>query len=222
MRQCPYCKEMIPDTGDRCPICGSNPNMPPVHEVPPAYQQPNPGQPVYPQNPNIPYQPYFPQQSALRDDPDTVLAKYRQRLHAEYKSWLIFGIAMLALIACIALLLVFTEGALRDAVYEILGYDGLPAAYAGTVALLTALLLLPIPVVCFIMAGKVKTYWAEAAYDAERAYRHSSSVGVIVIAALFSTITLIFVILNFVLCKSKREALTAAIAKQKAHLPPQD
>lgn len=80
---------------------------------------------------------------------------------------------------------------------------------------------IPCAVVGFIMTAKCNRYLAQFDANPAAAIQRCGSVGMIVLGALFNEIALIFIIINFVRCKSNREALAQA-ASQPTQFPAPD
>lgn len=149
----------------------------------------------------------------------------RMHLHQESKAWRFFAIGVLVIMMACAGLFLWIGGLAGLELSSWPNSDpasgyfalGFTAVWGGVMTLT----LLPVVIVGFVMGSKVIRYYNEAAADCENALKHAGSVGVIVLAAFFSTPALIFIIINFVKTKRNRAELEAVLAWQRTHaLPP--
>ena len=220
MSLCPFCGAPLPEDSRFCPRCGASvPELtPPAAPEPPISapsEQPPVSKAMIPAAPAPAPVPLIPE-----DAQDKALAELRMHLHQESKAWRFFAIGVLVIMMSIAGLFLGIGSCAGLMVAdrsrsEIIG--GVFAMGMSTFsAVLYTLMLLPVVIVGFIMGSKTIRYYNEAATDCENAMKHAGSVGVIVLAAIFSTPALIFVIINFVKTKRHRVALETALARQRA------
>lgn len=222
MSLCPFCGAPLPENSRFCPRCGGKLEelTPPAAPEPPV-PVPEPasaleGRPAPIQNETAP----APLDEADEAARDQALRELRMHLHQESKAWRFYAIGVLVVMMSIAGLFLFLGLSLGSVAFDrdaegILGgtlVSGFFVTYSGFITLL----LLPVVIVGFVMGSKVLRYYNESATNCENAIKHAGSVGVIVLAAIFSTPALIFVIINFAKTKKHRAALDAVLARQKA------
>ncbi len=80
---------------------------------------------------------------------------------------------------------------------------------------------LPVAIANLVMAKKVGKYRAKLYTDCTDGVKHATSVGSIVLGALFNEIALVFIIINFVLTKNKKAEFDRIKANQFAYNNPQ-
>lgn len=107
------------------------------------------------------------------------------RLKHERLCWKIFGFVWLG----------------YAALFTIIGF------FAPVVFLYVALMYVPLGIINFKMIGKVDYYMNTLYTDCEPVVKRCSSVGMIVFGAIFNTIAMIFIIINFVNVKSNADTL---------------
>lgn len=221
MSLCPFCGAPLPENSRFCPRCGGK-----LEELtPPAAPEP----PVPVPEPASAFEGPAPLQNETAPAPlgeadeaarDLAFRELRMHLHQESKAWRFYAIGVLVVMMSIAGLFLFLGLSLGSVAFDrdaegILGstlVSGFFVTYSGFITLL----LLPVVIVGFVMGSKVLRYYNESAANCENAIKHAGSVGVIVLAAIFSTPALIFVIINFAKTKKRRAALEAVLARQKA------
>lgn len=231
MKYCSKCGQSIPDNAKFCSYCGEVVNdSAPEQESTSYYKAPVNPAPV-----------------TSREDEQKCLDGLFSRLKWEHLAWKISGFVFLGL--TIVLVLCGLIGSIASGVliadnvsYSYEYYDGeyyfdedygrysdntdgedvvgvIGIAY-GTAYMFAALIgILPVSIVSLVMASKVKKYRNKLYTDCTDGYNHATSVGSIVIAALFNEVALVFVIINFILTKTKRaefDSIKAAQAKYNA------
>ena len=146
---------------------------------------------------NSVYCPYCGRHAGI-GDPDayrSAFHTFRRNLRHERKCWSIAGgvhIGIVILFAVMGLLLL---------VAGIVGSD--PTVLGGALELLIyALLLAPVAAVNLIMKRKLDGYIEQVETNPVPAKERAKSIGMIVLAAFFNEIAMIFIILNFVHVKS--------------------
>ena len=134
------------------------------------------------------------------DEREKALYVFRRNLRHEKKCWSIYGGVWLGF--CIfffafALLYVFLGIGMEEPV----------VAALSPVFFLYSLLFLPIAIINLVMSSKITGYLNTLDTDPNPAVDRCGGIWLIVLSALFNNIALIFVILNFIHVKSKRELL---------------
>lgn len=90
-------------------------------------------------------------------------------------------------------------------------------ALAGVmVFVMYGLIILPVGIVNLKMVGKAEYYMDIIYRDARPAIKRCNAVGMIVLGALFNTIAMAFIIVNFVLAKTKAPILQRVVERQQA------
>lgn len=220
MNLCPFCGAPLPEGGRFCPRCGADVAelTPPAAPEPPAFAseppvfapEPEPA-PLKAESALVPVEP------TVEEARNRAFAELRMHLHQESKAWRFYAIGALVIMMSLAGFFLFVG--LMAGSFSFDGgefFDG--ALVSGIVVgygLFLSLLILPVVIVGFVMGSKVLRYYNESAVNCENALKHAGSVGVIVLAAIFSTPALIFVIINFVKTKRNRAELEAVLARQK-------
>ena len=188
MKYCAHCGQVMPDSAPVCGRCG------------------------YGATENGATPPPAPQYDAAADR--AVLDQVRVGLRHERTAWKVGGI-----INCIytGLFLLFTVGffLLSEEFSHYSDDRFVLQAYAVAYVLMAFIGYLPCAIIGFVMASKCSRYLNNFSGDPGAAVQRCGSVGFIVLGALFNTIAMIFVIINFVRYKSNREALARAVQQEK-------
>lgn len=148
----------------------------------------------------------------------TVLDTTVRFLRYERTSWIIGGIV---LIFCTVLyillgLLFFAVGLAARSDNELGLYSAIPLFYFSiSVVWLSLIAYLPLAIVNFAAVKRINMYINTIYSDASIARKRCSSVGMIVFAAIFNQIALIFIIINFVRTKRNAKAFDRIEANQK-------
>lgn len=201
MKYCMHCGQVMLDSSTVCGRCGCS--------TKPSAE------------PQQPFQPFVPQPDPAADQ--AVLDQVRIGLRHEHKAWKICSVAITILTAILILCMIVIGAESSNEFLQ----DFSPE-YTYSLQLLLVMYsiyvvfaFVPCIVVGFIMTAKCRRHLNNFHADPAAAVQHCGSVGSIVLAALFNGIVLIFVIINFVRCKSNKEALERAVAQKKsAELPP--
>ena len=90
------------------------------------------------------------------------------------------------------------------------------AAGFGGIYVLYGLIFLPIAIINLKMVGKAEYYMDIIYRDARPAIKRCNAVGMIVLGAFFNTIAMAFIIVNFVLAKTKAPILQRVVERQQA------
>ncbi len=123
--------------------------------------------------------------SGSKEAQQALLDNIYLRLKHERLCWKIFGFVWLG----------------YAALFTIIGF------FAPVVFLYVALMYVPLGIINFKMIGKVDYYMNTLYTDCEPVVKRCSSVGMIVFGALFNTVAMIFIIINFVNVKSNADTL---------------
>lgn len=172
-------------------------------------------------NAQQPFQPFVPQHDPAADQ--AVLDQVRIGLRHEHKAWKICAIAITILTAILILCLIVIADIAGNEYLRSFDpdYAYLLQVYVIVYAATALFAFVPCIIIGFIMTAKCRRYLSNFHANPAAAVQHCGSVGSIVLAALFNSIVLIFVIINFVRCKSNKEALERAVSQKKsAELPP--
>lgn len=191
MKYCMHCGQVMPDAATVCGRCG------------------------YGAAQNGPVPPPVPRPDAVTDR--AVLDQVRVGLRHERTAWKIGGI-IFCVFAAIFLLCAIMFGAEGSSSYSSSysrDYALMLQIYAITYAVIAIVAYVPCAVACFVMTGKCSRYLNNFSGNPGAAVQRCGSVGLIVLGALFNTIALIFIIINFVRCKSNREALERAVRQEE-------
>lgn len=89
-------------------------------------------------------------------------------------------------------------------------------AGVGTIYMLYGLLFLPVAIVNLKMVSRAEHYMNIVYTDAAAVEERAGSVGMIVLAAFFNSIALVFIIINFVRSKTEKDVLKSAQRRQEA------
>ena len=84
----------------------------------------------------------------------------------------------------------------------------------GILFIVYGVVFLPVAIVNLVLKSKVGKYRDKLYTDCTDGVKHASSVGTIVLGAIFNTIALIFIIINFVFMKKNRETFERIKANQ--------
>ena len=225
MNLCPFCGAPLSESGRFCPRCGASVAQmtPPAAPQPPTCGVrenggPVPGVPVPVEN--APMAPAPEPPAPLAPENSRAYRELRMHLHQESKAWRFGAIGVLVIMMAFAGIFLTLGGlsglAVSDMDRQYVADGVFMASFFTIYGGVMTLLLLPVVIVGFVMGTKVLRYWEQAASDCGNALKHAGSVGVIVLAAFFSTPALIFIIINFVKTKRNRAELEAVLAWQKA------
>lgn len=125
----------------------------------------------------------------------------------ERLAWKIEGIVILVLSCLFAGLgFIFFMAAIAE---ELL-------ASVGAIYMLYGLLFLPVAIVNLKMVSRAEHYMNIVYTDAAAVEERAGNVGMIVLAAFFNSIALIFIIINFVRSKTEKDVLKSAKNRQEA------
>ncbi len=89
--------------------------------------------------------------------------------------------------------------------------------YGIVYGILGLMLLLPIAIVNLVMAKKVGKYRAKLYTDCTDAVKHATSIGSIVLGAIFNQYALIAIVINFILTKKNKAVFDRIQANQSAY-----
>ena len=123
---------------------------------------------------------------------------FRKFLKWERFSWRLFGIIFLvcSLIILTCALAIIIAGGMTGYSYR------LDMAVVGIMYGLMGVLYLPIAIVNLVMAKKAGEYREDLEHDPKPVMERCGSVGLIVLAAFFNNLALVFIIINFVRTKT--------------------
>ena len=189
---CSKCSAQIPDNSKFCGVCGA--------PVPQAYAEYSYTPPV-----NEPVTAKA-KEYTLAEEKEC-LDNFARLFKYERLAWKIYGIVMLV-ISCVFGGFGFLAIAAGAAADEFLA--GLGAAY-----LLYGLMFLPVAIVSLKMIGRAEHYMNIVYTDAAAVEERAGSIGMIVLAAIFNNIALIFIIINFVRSKTEKDVLKSAQRRQE-------
>lgn len=133
--------------------------------------------------------------SSTREEQQKCLDEIYARLKNERLCWKIFGFVWIGY-AVLFTLLAFAEA--YFIIYPFIMYA-------------------PLAVISFIMVGKVDRYMNTLYTDCGPVVERCSSVGMIVFGALFNTVAMIFIIINFINVKSNKQTLEDIKRNQDAY-----
>ena len=124
----------------------------------------------------------------------------------ERLAWKIEGIVMLV-ISCLfaGLGFIFFMAAIAEEFF----------AGVGTIYMLYGLLFLPVAIVNLKMVSRAEHYMNIVYTDAAAVEERAGNVGMIVLAAFFNSIALVFIIINFVRSKTEKDVLKSAQRRQE-------
>lgn len=123
--------------------------------------------------------------SSTKEEQQACLDNIYARLKNERLCWKIFGFVWIG----------------YSALFTILGF------VAPVLFLYIVLMWLPMAIICFKMIGKVDYYINSLYTDCSHTVTRCSSIGMIVFGALFNTVAMIFIIINFVNVKTNEKIL---------------
>lgn len=123
--------------------------------------------------------------ASTKEEQQACLDNIYARLKNERLCWKIFGFALMG----------------YAVLFSILGI------FQPILFLYVALLYLPVSIISFKMIAKVDFYMNSLYTDCEETVKRCSSVGMIVFGALFNTVAMIFIIINFVNVKNNEKIL---------------
>ncbi|MBO4870141.1 MAG: hypothetical protein J5585_10570 [Clostridia bacterium] len=210
MKNCIYCGKPISDGSAYCDGCGAAQNVP----------QPQPQ----------------PQTYAGETAEQSALANMARFLKYEHIAWKAAGIIFLvcSIIFVLCGVLYFVLGGVAglsgsyifgDLVGNLSYYDyydyspyiiSAPFVFGGVVYILYGLLVfLPMSILNFTLVKKVEYYQGTMYKDVSIARTRCTSVGMIVLAAIFNKIAMIFIIINFVKTKNNAATFDKIEAAQK-------
>jgi hypothetical protein len=124
----------------------------------------------------------------------------------ERLAWKIEGIVILVLSCLFAGLgFIFFMAAMAEEFF----------AGIGAIYMLYGLLFLPIAIINIKMVGRAEHYMNIVYTDAAAVEERAGNVGMIVLAAIFNSIALVFIIINFVRSKTEKDVLKSAKNRQE-------
>ncbi len=184
---CNKCSAQIPDNSKFCGVCGA--------PVPQSYAEDN----GYTQPVNEPVKEYTLAQEKECLDNFARFFKY------ERLAWKIEGIVILVLSCLFAGLgFIFFMATIAEEFF----------AGVGAIYMLYGLLFLPVAIVNLKMVSRAEHYMNIVYTDAAAVEERAGNVGMIVLAAIFNSIALIFIIINFVRSKTEKDILKSAQCRQ--------
>lgn len=197
MKFCEFCGRQLPDRAAFCDHCGA---QQPTAQAACAVQSAVP-------------------QSAP-DEGDRLLEQIRTILRAEHLAWKIAAIVNTCLIGLVTVLVLLLLA--LDFPFDEF-FAGLFGSLAGeNVRISFSFPLgstLPGIIVGYIMAAKTRRAYLCIERYPRAAIDHCGSVGSIILGALFNEVALIFVIINFVRCKSNKRLLDALVQRGSTVYP---
>ncbi len=139
------------------------------------------------------------------------LDNLRSMLRGEYLAWCISTWVLLGF--TVLLVLFFC---LFSAVFSSYMEPGLPelGLLFALFALYLLVLLTPCIVVGFVMTSRSRYYLAHVYDRPEEVLARCGHAGIIVLGAFFNTIALVFIIINFVRCKTRRQVFERILARR--------
>lgn len=160
--------------------------------------------------------------AALADRDQATLQEEKKCLDTFYRffkyerlSWKISGIVML--VFC---LVIFCFSSLWGIIPAIAGAEDVDLAAFIVICLwfsLYGLLFLPIAIISLCMVKRCEKYMNTLYTDAKPMVTRCSSIGMIVFSAIFNNIAMAFIIVNFVMVKTKAKQLKQIVARQEAY-----
>ena len=182
MKFCEFCGRQLPDHASFCEICGAQqPAFQPARAVPSPIPRPVP------------------------DEGTQFLEQMRKTLRGEHLAWKIAAIVNTCLLGLavsfvlVLLALDFPFGEFFEELFGRLAGENVSINFSFPVSST-----LPGIIIGFIWAAKTKRAYRCIGSYPRPAIDHCDSVGSIILAALFNEVALIFVIINFVRCKSNK------------------
>lgn len=189
MKYCMHCGHPLPEDAHFCEACGAASPAGAAGEA-----TPNP--------------------EDIREE-RACLDSLRRMLRGEYLSWTIgawvnLGCTLLYMLLWTVLAIAATTGLPMDS------DDRMAFSLFCTVMLVyVAVLIGPRIVVGFVMAARSKAYMQNIFERPEEAIQRCSHAGIIVLGAFFNEVALIFIIINFVRCKSRRKVFDRIVARRR-------
>ena len=128
---------------------------------------------------------------------------FRRFLKWERFGWRLFGIIFLvySLIVLICAVGIIIAAGMTGYSYR------LDMAVVGIMYGLIGLLILPVAIVNLVMAKKAGEYREDLDHDPKSVIERCGSVGLIVLAAFFNSLALVFIIINFVRTKTNKHII---------------
>lgn len=192
MKYCEFCGHQLPDYAAFCERCGAQ-------------------QPVMQQHVQPSYAVHTAEPAASPEEEYRLLEQMKKLLRAEHLAWKIaaivntclIGLSVLGLIVLLASGFSFTK--FFESIYDY--SEDFGGSYDFSVSLNSFAFSIPGVIIGFIMAAKTKRYYQCIHTYPAAAINRCGSVGSIVMGALFNEVALIFIIINFVRCKSNKKLL---------------
>ena len=141
---------------------------------------------------------------------DGIKRNFRREKTA-YKLVGLIGVIIMS-ISCVLIILAGIAG-MADAEQGTAVIAASLITYAVTLAFTT----LPVFIINLVASGKLNNYISTADRDIEMSRARAGSIGMIVFAAIFNDIALIFVILNFIYVKRHRDIIESIKQKQRGY-----
>lgn len=189
MKYCEFCGCELPDYAAFCERCGAQ-------------------QPVMQQQPCGAYNA---EPMATPEEENRLLEQMKKMLRAEHLAWKIAAIVNTCVIGlCILSIMVLLASgfSFHDFWDSIFDYaEDFGVSYNFSISLNSFAFSIPGIIIGFIMAAKTKRCYQCIHTDPAAAINRCGSVGSIVLGALFNEVALIFIIINFVRCKSNKKLL---------------
>lgn len=189
MKYCMHCGQSLPDDALYCERCGA---ASPAG----ATAAPSPD-------------------AEERREERACLDNMRRMLRGEYLSWIISTWVILGVTVLYMLFLILFSTAFIHGIG--MSYDDRVffSLFCVILVVYLAVLIGPRIVVGFVMASRSRGYM-QSIYDRpEAAIERCGHAGIIVLGALFNEVALIFIIINFVRCKSRRKVFDRIVSKRR-------
>ncbi|MBQ7872248.1 MAG: zinc ribbon domain-containing protein [Oscillospiraceae bacterium] len=189
MKYCMHCGNPLPDDAHFCEHCGAASPAAASEEPSPAAEE-------------------------AREE-RACLDNMRRMLRGEQLSWTIgtwvtLGVSLLYMLLWVLFVVAATTGLPMD------HDDRVFFGMVCTIFLIyVAVLIGPRIVVGFIMASRSKAYMQNIYERPEEAIERCGHAGIIVLGAIFNEVALIFIIINFVRCKSRRKVFDRIVAQRR-------
>lgn len=131
------------------------------------------------------------------------IENFRKFLKWERFGWKLFGIIFLvvSLIVLTCAIVIIVAGGMTGYSYRV------DMGIIGGMYLFMGLLYLPIAIVNLVMAKKAGEYRENLDHDPKSVIDRCGSVGLIVLAAFFNSLALVFIIINFVRVKTNKHII---------------